>query len=55
MEFRGLLLQVCLILLKKKKNNGQHFTSYYLPAEATEDSHAFASESLDQLYDAIRY
>lgn len=49
-----LTLNVCLTLLKKKKNNGQHFASDYLPAEVTEDSHAFADESLNQLYNAIR-
>lgn len=47
-------LNVCLTLLKKKKNNHQHFASDYLPAEVTEDSRAFADEPLNQLYDAIR-
>jgi len=49
-----LSLNVCLTLLKKKKNNPQHFASDYLPTEATEDSRVFADESLNQLYDAIR-
>ena len=49
-----LSLNVCLTLLKKKKNNPQHFASDYLPKEVTEDSRAFADESLNQLYDAIR-
>ncbi len=49
-----LTLNVCLTLLKKKKNNHQHFASDYLPAEVAEDSRAFADESLNQLYDAIR-
>jgi len=49
-----LSLNVCLTLLKKKKNNHQHFASDSLPEEAIEDSHAFADESLNQLYDAIR-
>lgn len=49
-----LSLNVCLTLLKKKKNNPQHFASDYLPPEVTEDSHAFANEDLNQLYDAIR-
>lgn len=49
-----LSLNVCLTLLKKKKNNGQHFASDYLPDEVAEDSHAFEDESLNQLYDAIR-
>ncbi|MBL4594799.1 MAG: sigma-70 family RNA polymerase sigma factor [Flavobacteriales bacterium] len=47
-------LNVCLTLLKKKKNNKQHFASDYLPPELVEDSHAFEDESLNQLYDAIR-
>lgn len=47
-------LNVCLTLLKKKKNNVQHFASDYLPEEMREDSHAFADESLNQLYEAIR-
>ncbi len=47
-------LNVCLTLLKKKNSKGQHFASDYLPAEVTEDSRAFADESLNQLYDAIR-
>ncbi len=47
-------LNVCLTLLKKRKNNVQHFVSDYLPDELTEDSYAFADESLNQLYDAIR-
>jgi len=49
-----LSLNVCLTLLKKKKNNHQHFASDYLPPEVTEDSGAFADKSLNQLYDAIR-
>ena len=49
-----LSLNVCLTLLKKKKNNTQYFASDYLPPELVEDSHAFEDESLNQLYDAIR-
>ena len=49
-----LTLNVCLTLLKKKKNNPQHFVSDYLPAEAIEDSHVFSDESLDHLYGAIK-
>jgi len=45
---------VCLTLLKKKKNNGQHFASDYLPVEVTDDNRAFTDESLDHLYNAIR-
>jgi RNA polymerase sigma-70 factor (ECF subfamily) len=47
-------LNVCLTLLKKKKNNGRHFVSDSLPAEETEDNYAFSDESLNLLYDAIR-
>ena len=47
-------LNVCLTLLKKKKNNGHHFVSDSLTAEETEDNYAFADESLNLLYDAIR-
>ena len=47
-------LNVCLTLLKKKKNNMQHFASDYLPPEMVEDSKAFQDEALNQLYDAIR-
>jgi RNA polymerase sigma-70 factor (ECF subfamily) len=49
-----LSLNVSMTLLKKKKNNHQHFASDYLPVEITEESQAFAGESLDQLYNAIR-
>lgn len=48
-------LNVCLTLLKKSKNDPQHFASDYLPDDAVEDSHAFPDESLNQLYDAIRH
>ncbi|MEX1384106.1 RNA polymerase sigma factor [Lutibacter sp.] len=47
-------LNVCLTLLKKKKNNRQHFVSDSLPAEETENNYAFSDESLNLLYDAIR-
>lgn len=47
-------LNVCLTLLKKKKNNGQHFVSDSLPAEETEYHDAFSDESLNLLYDAIK-
>ena len=49
-----LSLNVCLTLLKKKKNNKQNLTSDHFPQEVGEDSHAFSDESLNQLYDAIR-
>ncbi|WP_321288385.1 RNA polymerase sigma factor [uncultured Sunxiuqinia sp.] len=47
-------LNVCLTILKKKKNNRQHFVSDFLPPEETEDNYAFSDESLDLLYTAIR-
>ncbi|MFY0674063.1 MAG: sigma-70 family RNA polymerase sigma factor [Bacteroidia bacterium] len=49
-----LTLNVCMTLLKKSKNKQQEFASDYLPLEATENSQAFANESLNMLYDAIR-
>ncbi len=47
-------LNVCLTLLKKKKNKAQHFVSDALPTPETVDNHAFSDESLNLLYDAIR-
>jgi RNA polymerase sigma-70 factor (ECF subfamily) len=47
-------LNVCLTLLKKKKRNPQNFDSDFLPNEATEESHTFSDESLNELYNAIR-
>ena len=49
-----LSLNVCLTLLKKKKNNKQNINSNDLSPEVGEDNHAFSDESLNQLYDAIR-
>ena len=47
-------LNVCLTLLKKKKNNVQHFVSDSLATEETEHNSAFSDESLNQLYEAIK-
>jgi RNA polymerase sigma-70 factor (ECF subfamily) len=47
-------LNVCLTLLKKKKNNSKHFVSDSLPPEAIVFNHAFSDESINQLYTAIR-
>lgn len=47
-------LNVCLTLLKKKKNNIPQLASNYILNEATEDNYAFADESLNLLYEAIR-
>jgi len=49
-----LSLNVCLTLLKKKKNNHQHLATDYLPNQLTEENHAFEDEHLNLLYDAIR-
>jgi RNA polymerase sigma-70 factor (ECF subfamily) len=49
-----LTLNVCLTLLKKKKNGHRYLVSDPLPAEASEENKAFADESINQLYDAIR-
>ena len=49
-----LSLNVCLTLLKKNKKGVQYFASDTLPDEAIEDSHVFADESLNELYDAIK-
>ncbi len=45
-------LNVCLTLLKKKK--GQTFASDSLRLEESEDNYAFADESLNLLYEAIK-
>ena len=47
-------LNVCLTLLKKKKNNVRYFASDSILTGETEDNHAFSDESLNLLYDAIR-
>jgi len=47
-------LNVCLTLLKKNKNSSELFASDSLQSEETEENHAFADESLNVLYDAIR-
>lgn len=49
-----LSLNICLTFLKKKKNNKQNAPSDLLPDEVLVDSRAFADESLNQLYGAIR-
>jgi len=47
-------LNICLTLLKKRKNNSQYFVSDSIATEETEDSYAFSDESLNLLYIAIR-
>lgn len=41
-------------MLKKKKNNIQHFVSDSILTEETQDSYAFSDEALNLLYAAIR-
>ena len=47
-------LNVCMTLLKMQKRNRRFFASDSVPPELVEDSRAFADESLNHLYDAIR-
>jgi len=47
-------LNVCLILLKKKKNNQKHFASDTIPDGVLEDTDAFSDEDLNHLYSAIK-
>lgn len=49
-----LSLNVCLTLFKKKKNNRKHFASEYVSVATPEENQAFADESINQLYEAIR-
>ena len=49
-----LSLNVCLTLLKKKRNSRQQFASDSLIQEEIEEGHRFADESLNRLYDAIK-
>ena len=49
-----LSLNICLTLIRKKKNNRQHITSNFEFREETQENDAFADESLNQLYDAIK-
>ena len=43
-----------MTLLKTHKRNRRTFASDVVPPELAEDSRAFADESLNRLYDAIR-
>jgi RNA polymerase sigma-70 factor, ECF subfamily len=47
-------LNVCMTLLRTQKRNRRIFASDDVPPEFVEDSRAFADESLNRLYDAIR-
>ena len=48
-------LNVCLTLMKKKNSSHQYFTSDSLPDEIAAGEDAFAEESLNQLYNAIKH
>ncbi len=47
-------LNVCMTLLKTQKRSRRLFARDDVPPELVEDSRAFADESLNRLYDAIR-
>jgi RNA polymerase sigma-70 factor (ECF subfamily) len=47
-------LNVCMTLLKTQKRSRRLFASDDVPPELVDDSRAFADESLNRLYDAIR-
>ena len=50
-----LTLNICLTLIKKKKNNRQHYTSEYeIRDDGVEENRSFSDESLNQLYAAIK-
>lgn len=49
-----LSLNVCLTLLKKKKNSDRHFVSDAIPAMMEETIQAFPDEALNELYKAIK-
>lgn len=49
-----LSLNVCMTLVKKRKNGPHKTETGQLPEVLTEDSRAFANESLEWLYAAIR-
>lgn len=47
-------LNVCLTLLRKNKNERQHFSAKDIPSNVAVDSKAFDNEPLNELYGAIR-
>lgn len=49
-----LSLNVCLTLMKKKKNKEKHFVTEYIPNEVSIEADVFKEESLNILYKAIR-
>lgn len=48
-------LNVCLTYLKRRKNGDKQFVSNSLPEEVVDDSKAFASDEINQLYGAIKH
>lgn len=49
-----LTLNICLTMIKKKKNNKQHVLSNEKLIEGIEENHSFSEEPLNLLYEAIR-
>lgn len=49
-----LTLNVCMTLLKKRKNSDRHFVSDAVLVEVDETIQAFSDESLNELYKAIK-
>lgn len=47
-------LNVCLTYLKRRKDGNKQFVSDPLPEEVIDDSKAFVSEDINQLYSAIK-
>lgn len=47
-------LNVCLTYLKQRKNGNKQIVSDSLPEEAIDDSKAFISDDINQLYSAIK-
>ena len=48
-------LNVCLTYLKKSKSSDTHLASDALPDEVVDDSRAFCSDEINQLYNAIKH
>lgn len=49
-----LALNVCMTLLKKRKNSDPHFVSDAVPVEVAETVQAFSDDSLNELFKAIK-
>jgi RNA polymerase sigma-70 factor (ECF subfamily) len=46
---------VCLTYLKRRKNGDKDIVSDALPEEAIDDSKAFVSDEINELYNAIKH